>query len=527
MGNNYKTNTFRFHFILIYAVAAFISISIIAFSVLLVYKFTSRYEQYSTITEPIKYQVQAFSIDVNRQASYMQAYALNGDEKSREQALQLLNGKLPERIQTMQRRGARLNDPKLIRQIAAMDKELGKLQELSKGISYQDQDQTADLVRDSYIPQLESISLELKELNNYLYEKHTRTFDEIFETIDTVQYLATAGFLLLMSLFYLVVSKTRRFIISRISAMQETIQDIARGNIPAELPEPHNELSPITRAINYLQLNLRNVKEFSLRVGQGDFDSNIAVFENEGELGKALAEMRQSLKEVAAEDKKRDWVNHGLAEFHQTIRLHNNDLSELCYQVLSQLVKYVNANQGGVFILNHEDHSSPRLQLEASYAYERKKFQQKVLEPGQSLVGQAFLEQDKIYLKEIPQNYVNITSGLGHATPGTLLIYPLKVNEEVVGVMELASFKEFENYVQDFIGKVCESLAAAVSTAKNNEHNRKILEESQVLTEQMRAQEEELRQNTEELQATQEEMERRIRELESENQRLQQAAVNN
>lgn len=527
MGNTYNTKTFRFHFMLIYAVSAIISLSIIIFSVFLVNKFTTRYEQYSTITEPIKYQIQAFNIDVNRQASYMQAYALTGDEKSREQGQQILHVKLPERIETMQNRATRLKDNMLDNKIAEVEKALVKLQEISKSISYQDQSLTAGLIKESYIPLLESFSLHLKELNAYLYEKHTSAFDNIFATIDTVKYWSIAAFMLLMGLFYLVVRKARRFIITRISALQETISDIAKGNVPGELPEPHNELSTITRAINYLLLNLKNVKEFSLHVGKGDFDSNISVFENEGELGKALAGMRQSLKEVSAEDKKRDWINQGLAEFNHTIRLHNNDLTELCYQILSQLVKYVKANQGGIFILNNENHTAPRLQLEASYAYERKKFQEKILEPGQGLVGQAFLEQDKIYLKEIPQNYVNITSGLGHATPTTLFIQPLKVNDEVVGVLELASFREVEPYVQDFIGKVCESLAAAVATARNNVNNRRILEESQELTEQLRAQEEELRQNTEELQATQEEMERRIRELEAENQAFKQMAPQN
>ena len=524
MLKSYNPNTFRFHFILIYAVAALVSLLIILSYFISANTFTSRYNHYATVVEPLKYQIQAFNIEINKQAASLQAYALTGDEQSRKLGEQLLTNKLPERIQLMREYATQLNDPALDGKINEVEAQLKKFQKASAQMSYPASEQLTRLIRETYVPETEKTSSFLKDFNAYLYDKHSSTFNNIFNTLNSTKYWTLLAFIVMMGLFYFVVRKTRRFLLTRVKVLEDEINEIAAGNIPAEIAVEENELTPIMQSVNTLVKNLRNVKEFSLQVGKGDFDTNVTVFENEGELGQSLAGMRQSLKEVAQEDKKRHWVNAGLTQFHGIIRQHNTELQDLCYEVLSQLIKYIKVNQGGIFIL-HEEGTEKELRLEASYAYNRKKFQEKVLAPGQGLVGQAYLEQDKIYLKEIPKNYVHITSGLGDATPTTLLIQPLKVNEQVVGVMELAAFHDIDGYVQDFIEKVAETLASAVANAKNNSKNRKILEESQRLAEQLRAQEEELRQNTEELQATQEEMERRIRELEAENLRLKESAT--
>jgi hypothetical protein len=519
------TQTFQFHFVLIYILAAFISLGIIISSLVLFNQLTSRYHRYATATEPMKYQLQAFNIDVNKQEALYQTYLLTSEEGAQKEANQLLHKKLPSRIELMEQYAAQLEDAGLKVKIEELEEKLHKLQEISKEFAHSSASGSSEVIL-AFHKGVQGSSSLLKEVNSYLYEKHSDGFSRTIGNLESGQYWILSFFLLLMGAFYWVVRKTRRFILNHIKQLEAQISEIGKGNIPRELPVPANELNTIVESVNYLLQNLRNVKDFSLQVGKGDFDTNISVFDNQGELGTALAGMRQSLKEVSAEDKQRNWVNQGLAQFHSLIRQHNQDLQELCYAVLSQLIQYVNANQGGVFIVQ-EDEQQKLLQLEASYAYNRKKYQEKVLQPGQGLAGQAYLEKAPIYLKEIPTDYVKITSGLGEAPPTTLLIQPLIVNEQVVGVMELAAFHDIPLYVQQFIEKVAESLGSAVATARTNERNNHILHESQQLTEQLRAQEEELRQNTEELQATQEEMERLIQELQTENQELKEAATKN
>ena len=141
----------------------------------------------------------------------------------------------------------------------------------------------------------------------------------------------------------------------------------------------------------------------------------------------------------------------------------------------------------------------------AAFAFDREKFIKKHVELGEGLVGTCALEKQTIYLTEIPQNYVQITSGLGGANPNSLLLVPLQIENDVLGVIEMASFSKFEKYKIEFVEKVAESIATTLKSVRVNTQTSELLERSQQQAEEMAAQEEEMRQNMEELQATQEE----------------------
>ena len=286
------------------------------------------------------------------------------------------------------------------------------------------------------------------------------------------------------------------------------VKDLRRGNLPEEIRTSKNETAHITDEINVLTQHLRQVEQLALRIGEGDFDQEINAFDNEGALGESLSSMKSSLSRIAVEDRQRNWVNEGFAKFGDLMRENNQSISGLCDVVISQLVKYVQANQGAIFLIEKEDTEteSAYLNLTACYAYEKKKYLNKQILKGEGLLGQAWQENDTLLINDVPEEYINIRSGLGGSQPKAVVMVPLSVNQEIQGVLELASFRDFEDYQLSFIQKIGENLAAAVATVRNNERTMNLLEESQELAEAMRAQEEEMRQNMEELEATQEEM---------------------
>ncbi|WP_160164066.1 PAS domain-containing protein [Nafulsella turpanensis] len=290
--------------------------------------------------------------------------------------------------------------------------------------------------------------------------------------------------------------------------IKRAVKELRRGNLPEEIRQSKNETAHITAELKMLTQHLQQVEQLALRIGEGNFDQNIDAFENEGALGESLASMKSSLSRIAMEDRQRNWVNEGFAKFGDLMRENNQSISALCDAVTRQLVKYVNANQGAIFLLENEDTEmeSAYLNLTACYAYEKKKYVNKQIFKGEGLVGQAWQEKDTLLINDVPEEYINIRSGLGGSNPKAILMVPLAVNEDIQGVLELASFRDFEEYQITFIKKVAENLAAAVANARNNERTLSLLEESQELAEAMRAQEEEMRQNMEELEATQEEM---------------------
>jgi len=306
-----------------------------------------------------------------------------------------------------------------------------------------------------------------------------------------------------------------------INRTKNLLLSMGRGVLPKDkLPEGSDEVGQMSKALNLLIKGLTNIFGFSMEIGKGNFDSQFTPLSNEDVLGHSLVEMRNELKKAAEEDKKRkeeddqrNWASQGLAKFSDILRKSSNDLEEFSYEIISQLVKYTNSNQGGMYIINDNDKQDIYIEMKACYAFDRRKYLQRQIRIGEGLVGRCYQEKEKIYLTEIPNDYIKITSGLGDDNPRSLLIVPLIYNDVIYGLVELASFKKIPEYIVEFIERVGESIAATISSVKSNIQTTYLLEQSQQQAEEMSAQEEEMRQNMEELRATQEQSARREEEL--------------
>src|SRR5690554_406137 len=213
------------------------------------------------------------------------------------------------------------------------------------------------------------------------------------------------------------------------------------------------------------------------------------------------------------EEEQRNWVTHGLAQFGEILRRSSDNLEELSYEILRYLISYMKVNQGGVFFVNTSKSGEKYFEMTSCIAFDRRKYADKKVNWGEGLLGRCGLEKETIYLTDVPHDYIHITSGLGGANPGTILLVPLKTNDELYGVIELASFQKLQPFEIELVEKSAESIASTIAMVRNNIQTNKLLRETQIQAEKMSQQEEELRQNLEEMRATQEESDRRETEL--------------
>lgn len=267
--------------------------------------------------------------------------------------------------------------------------------------------------------------------------------------------------------------------------------------------------------------NFKKAAEYVDEVSNGNYDvqwkgltdENIEL--NKENLAGRLMEMKDKMKKVDEENNRRIWQTEGISNLSEIIRNSEQDLKELAYETTKYLCNKIKAQQAALFVYVYdEDQSEEYLELRAAYAFDRKKYIDKKLELGQGLVGQSYKEKDTIVLTEIPQDYHHIKSGLGDTTPNCIIVVPMKYNDQIQAIIELASFKVLEQHEISFLEKAGEYIASAIATAKNNERTKNMVEQLTTQAEEMRAQEEELRQNMEELEATQEEMRRKERIME-------------
>lgn len=260
--------------------------------------------------------------------------------------------------------------------------------------------------------------------------------------------------------------------------------------------------------------NLKKAAAFIGKITKGEYDATWPDMDdknaslNQENLSGTLINMRDQMKRIREEDENRIWVTEGLTKFTEITRQHQDNVTALCDHAIRYVTKYMNAQQGAVFLLQ-EEQDEQYLELDACYAFDKKKFVEKRIDIGEGLIGQAFLEGNTVILKDVPKGYTHITSGLGEATPTNVLIVPMIYNEKTEGVVEIAGFEDWKDHQRQFMDKATEYMAAALSSVRSTHKMKIVLEQMQVQTEQLHAQEEEMRQNMEELAATNEEMKRK------------------
>jgi methyl-accepting chemotaxis protein len=316
----------------------------------------------------------------------------------------------------------------------------------------------------------------------------------------------------------------KKWVQKPIKELRRQMEKVSAGNLNVEFKtrdlNNKTEMGDIFVAFDHLVKNLHNTTKFADSIANGDFGQEHQLLSDDDELGKSLINMRQSLiiareAETARkeEEDKASWAAGGMAKFSELLRLETNDIVKLSRIFISQLVDYVGAIQGAVFMLNEDNRDDIKYVLTGAVAYKRLKQTEKEFGLGYGLVGQCAYEKMPVILNDIPENYVEITSGLGEAKPRFIVLIPAILNDTVYAVIELAAFNQLEQYKADFILKLGEGLASTLSMAKINQRTARLLEESREKAEQLVAQQEMMRQSFEELQTLQDDLSRKEIEL--------------
>lgn len=305
----------------------------------------------------------------------------------------------------------------------------------------------------------------------------------------------------------------------------ESLRQIAQGNLDESLrlrAVRGDELGEIARSTNHLLEGLREKARFAEAIGQGDLAASYAADEGDT-LGQSLKAMQASLRAASEREEaqrrvenQQAWATKGVAEFSELFRKNTDNIDTFSYQMLRALVEYVGANVGAVFLLEEEQNGATKYyRMAASYAYAVRRYKQQRVAEGEGLVGRCGREKKRILMTDIPPDYVKIASGLGQSAPRALLLVPMLVNDELVGVLEVASFSLFEEYEIRFIESIASTFASTLLTVKGNQRTQVLLREAQEQSKVMRVQEDTMRQNLEELRAIQEDNELQKAALES------------
>lgn len=299
-----------------------------------------------------------------------------------------------------------------------------------------------------------------------------------------------------------------------INKVTNQLHKLAKGEIKTKNQiklKTGDEIEEMAEALNKTIDRLNQKNQFAKNLGLGKLDYEFAIADEEDELGKSLLEMQNNLQKAREEEEKRkredeinNWTTKAITETSDILRSFNHNIKELTFKTLQYILDYLDITQGGIYVKNDEE-EEVYYELVSAIAFGRDKLIERKIKDEEGLVGRCAYEGLTVYMTEIPQNYVDIKSGLGGANPTTILLVPLRSTNEILGVIELISFQELEKHEIRLVERIGENLATTISNVRINQKTEKLLHQSQQQADELSRQEQEMRQNVEEMKATQEE----------------------
>ena len=273
----------------------------------------------------------------------------------------------------------------------------------------------------------------------------------------------------------------------------------------ASVPGASGTWKDLTENVNQLAQNLtvqvRSISEVASAVTKGDLTRTIRV-EAKGELEAlkdTINQMIANLKGTTLRNHEQDWLKSNLAKFAQMLQ-GQRDRNAVANKVLSELAELVNARYGAFYILEQPEFADePKLKLFAGYAQKSRKLIDQEFSLNEGLVGQCATDKERIRLANVPNEYLQISSGIGNAAPIDLVILPVLFENNVKAVIELASFENFSDTHVDFLDQLTESIGIVLNNIETNTRTEELLAQSQSLAGELSSQQEELRRANDEL----------------------------
>ena len=281
------------------------------------------------------------------------------------------------------------------------------------------------------------------------------------------------SFIMIIILIYVVIL----FFSKKVFLIQKTLEKIVNKdrNINKSYSSNEDQFGIILNDLNFIIKKTKDLEVFTKKIKDGDFKAKLRNFNEKNILDKSMVSIQSVLEKAKKdeilrieEDKKRNWSIKGYSDLGRILREDSENIENIAYNSLKFLIEYLKCNQGGFFIVNDNNKENIFLEQIASYAYNRKKFVQKIINKNEGLIGRVYQESETIYLTEIPKNYLTIKSGTGGKSPKSILIVPVMRNNKIFGIIEIASFENFKDFEIEFVENTGEIIAATLATLKNS-----------------------------------------------------------
>jgi CheY-like chemotaxis protein/signal transduction histidine kinase/HAMP domain-containing protein len=335
--------------------------------------------------------------------------------------------------------------------------------------------------------------------------------------------LSIAFLVLLLGLVIVFLSRAISGMVTKpVMEIRDHLKNMARGDLSGQSSYVSNdEVGQLSDSYRQMKAILAEQIDQAKRVAKGDFENALTPRSEKDELTIALNDMTASLKSAKIRNDRDSWIKTNQNELTTEVQ-GDIDLSSVGQKISSLIARQLDALTSAMFVFNGEQ----KIEFIGGFAVNTDQAQNRTFKPGEGLIGQVVMDRQAMVIEEVPDNYLDIYSGLGKQKPRFLMIFPCIYNNTVEGVIELGSLKAFDDVSLEYIKLASESIAIAIQSSKSRTALQELLKKQLLLMEELQIQQEELRQSNEELQVQQEELRQSNEELEAQTRELEASKEN-
>ncbi|MCX6252543.1 MAG: response regulator [Bacteroidetes bacterium] len=327
-------------------------------------------------------------------------------------------------------------------------------------------------------------------------------------------------------------------IYSSVKILNETMREvaenagrIANGDFSMEI-KPRSENDQLGNSLKKMVQTLTELQKVTDEISQGNFDRKIEVKGDNDLVSKSINLMSGSLEKNEKVNKEQNWLKDGLNKLSAELS-GDQDLEQITSKAISFVGRYILAGRGVIYRYNE---SKKTMNLVSSFAFTERDNLSNLYELGNGVIGQVALEKKPILLRSLPKEEAPITTGTSSSLPCNTYTFPLLYEDELIGVIELASLLPFTSVQMEFLDQSNQVIASGIFTAiqkskieelltKAREAQREAEEKTMMVQEanaRLEEQQQQIQQQTEELQQSNSQLEEQQQQLQQQSEELQQ-----
>ena len=319
------------------------------------------------------------------------------------------------------------------------------------------------------------------------------------------------GFVAYM-LLMLMIMLFRWYYRSQVSALTEKGDDMA--NVDKDYAVTGNLYVPELKKLDDILRNYHTtfvkIRDLNREIELYRYDDKLDTLPPSNKFQQSYNNMLDTLRKIAQSENDRktkeeteNWISQGIAAINEAMRIGSNKVDVLSQNILMTLVRYTKAVLGGLYVYSKEE-DGEYLTLNAAVSLNQKKALRIKIQKGVGLVGTCAVEKMPIYLNKLPDDYINVFSGLGKSKPRTLAILPMLYDNELIAIIEIAFISELKPHEKELLNVISPTIASSLVTVRINEQTEQLMKQFRTQADTLAQNEKQMTENIAKLKEEQE-----------------------